>query len=103
MQLIRAKARYEVEGKTILDVYHEFIRDDNGELPKVGDQITFFSAMNDSPAIHETDRYLARSIMIVDELKEYPAGYYVTVSLDVNSLPTTKRALDGYTRKHIEI
>lgn len=98
MHHIRAKNRYEIDGKTVLDVYEHNIWTGEGNLPEIGEKVTF-SSINDSPGKHDIGLFIQRSIMVVDNIKAYGGGYYVTVSLDIDSLPVSKRSIDGFTAR----
>ncbi|HEY3525790.1 MAG TPA: hypothetical protein VGK47_06315 [Nitrososphaeraceae archaeon] len=96
MRNINAHSRYEIEGKTLLYI-------SQGWMPpnlKVGERITFTSAMNDSPGIHDLNLSLDRSIMIVDTISRIKTGFMVEVSLDADAMPATKRVIDGFVRKN---
>lgn len=102
---LKAYARYEIDGNTVLHISPGFM----DSRVRVGEKITFSSHLNDSPQIHDLDLTLDRSVYIVEHVRkmkkvrtgdiEEKGGYYVTVSLDIDSMPATKRLIDGFIRK----
>lgn len=92
MVTIRAKERYEVAGKTILFIPEHYMTDEQMEAITNQDKINI-SFKNENSGEHE--RYIHPSIMVSTEIKKIPSGYYVTVELDAQSLPVSRREIDG--------
>lgn len=93
MQKISAQRRYEIDGKTVLFIPEYWMTVDNLAAIESGELITF-SALNENDGKHA--RNIGRSIMIPKKIERIHGGYYLTVELDLNSMPSTRRALDGY-------
>lgn len=93
---IAAYARYEIDGKTVLYVSPGWL----DFRPKVGDKVTYVAAMNDSPGIHDLDILVDRSIMVVDKIEQFKGGHYITVSVDIDHMPTTRKQVDGFIRNN---
>lgn len=89
---IRAKDRVEVAGKTVIFVPKSNITQEELTAIQEGEKFTF-SARNENNGWHQ--RNIERSIMIASEVKSTPGGYNISVKIDYESLPISRRELDG--------
>ncbi len=97
MLTLRGKERYEVDGKTILFVPEEYMGAEQMEAVRNHERI-MISFRNENSGEHE--RTIQPSIMRATELrivgnKDNPSGYYVTVEIDAQALPVSRREIDG--------
>ena len=89
---IRAKDRVEVDGRTVFFVPKDNITQEQLTGLREGEKCTL-SARNENNGWHQ--RNLDRSIMIATEIRESAGGYNIFVELDYESLPVSRRELDG--------
>jgi hypothetical protein len=93
MTILRAKKRYEIDGKTVLHIPDSWATEEQMRAILNKEQVTFSADNENSGEGH--GRKMGRSIMRVVKHKQAPDGIYVTVELDIQALPVSRRELDG--------
>lgn len=89
---IRAKDRIEVDGRTVIFVPKSNITQEELVALREGEKLTF-SARNENSGWHQ--RNLDRTIMVPTEIRETSGGYNIFIKIDYESLPISRRELDG--------
>lgn len=90
---IYARERFEVNGKTVIFVPKDWMTPAQLSHLEAGELITF-SARNEHDG-KKHGRLLQRSLMIPKKVEYKKSGYNVWLELDINSLPTTRRAIES--------
>ncbi len=93
MTKLSARERYEVGRETVLFIPDEWLTPEQMTAITEKQQVTF-SARNENSGIGH-GRNMSRSIMLPVSYKTIQGGIYVTVKLDVQALPVSRRELDG--------
>jgi len=93
MTRLTAKERYEIDGKTVIFIPEERVTAEQMWAIENREQVTFSARNENSGTGH--GRNMSRSIMLPVSHRLCDAGVYVTLELDIQALPVSRRELDG--------